>query len=104
MLTEGSVHVPALESTQQLYSVHNEGVDIHANDTDVIAMCLDNIATHLSDLAELWMRTAQNAFLPIREMVVALGPSQCCAMPFVHSLSGRDRICCPYFTGRKAWF
>ncbi len=118
VLTEGSVmHVPALESTQQeadtriilhtLYSVQNEGVDrvvIHANDTDVIAMCLYYGATHLSDLAELWVRTAQNAYLPIHEMVVALGPSQCCAMPFVHSLSGRDTTSYPYFTGKKGWF
>ena len=73
VLTEGSVtSVPALESTQQeadtriilhtLYSVQNEGVDrvvTHANDTDVIAMCLYYRATHLSDLAELWVRTTQ---------------------------------------------
>ncbi|KAF3852347.1 hypothetical protein F7725_005702 [Dissostichus mawsoni] len=38
----------------------------------------------------MWVRTGQNAYLPIHEMVVALGPSQCCAMPFIHSLSGRD--------------
>lgn len=118
VLTEGSVmDVPALESTQQeadtriilhtLYSVQNEGVDrvvIHANDTDIITMCLYYGATHLSDLPELWVRTAQNAYLPIHEMVVALGPSQCCAMPFVHSLSDRDTTSYPYFTGKKAWF
>ena len=118
VLTEGSVmHVPALESTQQeadtriilhtLYSVQNERVDrvvIHENDTDIIAMCLYYGATHLSDLAELWVRTAQNAYLPIHEMVVALGPSQCCAMPFGHSLSGRDTTSYPYFTGKNAWF
>ena len=118
VLTAGSVmDVPALESTQQeadtrifhhtLYSVQNEGVDrvvIHANDTDIITTCLYYGATHLSDLTELWVRTAQNAYLPIHEMVVALGPSQCCAMPFIHSLSGRDTTSYPYFTGKKAWF
>ena len=108
--------VPALESTQQeadtriilhtLYSVKNEGVDrvvIHANDTDIINLCLYYGATYLSDLPELWVRTAQNAYLPIYETVVALGHSQCCAMPFVHSLSGRDITSHPYFTGKKAW-
>ena len=91
--------VPALESTQQeadtriilhtLYSVKNEGVDrviIHANDTDIINLCLYYGATYLSDLPELWVRTAQNAYLPIHAMVAALGISQCCAMPFIHSL------------------
>ena len=61
-------------------------------------------ATYLSDLPELWVRTAQNAYLPIHDMVVALGHSQCCAMPFVHSLSGKDITSYPYFTGKNAWF
>ncbi|KAK1900297.1 Mitochondrial import inner membrane translocase subunit TIM21 [Dissostichus eleginoides] len=118
VLTAGSVmDVPALESTQQeadtriflhtLYSVQNEEVDrvvIHANDTDIITTCLYYGATHLSDLTELWVRTGQNAYLPIHKMVVALGPSQCCAMPFIHSLSGRDTTSYPYFTVKKAWF
>ncbi len=85
--------VPALESTQQeadtriilhtLYSVQNEGVDrvvIHASDTDIITMCLHCGATYLSDLPELSVRAAQNADLPIHEMVVAVGPSRCCAL------------------------
>ncbi|KAK1901168.1 Maltose/maltodextrin import ATP-binding protein MalK [Dissostichus eleginoides] len=109
--------VPALESTQQegdtriflhtLYSVQNEGVAkvvIHASDTDIITTCLYYGAMHLSDLTELWVRTGQNANLPIHEMVVALGPSQCCAMPCIHSLSGRDTTSYPYFTGKRAWF
>ena len=29
---------------------------------------------------------------------------QCCAMPFIHSLSGRDTTSYPFFTGKKAWF
>lgn len=73
VLTEGSVmDVSALESTQQedttriilhiLYSVQNEGVDrvvIHANDIDIIIMCLYYGATHLSDLPELWVRNVR---------------------------------------------
>ena len=61
-------------------------------------------ATHLHDLPELWVRTGQNAYLPIHEMVLALGPAQCRAMPFIHSLSGRDTTSYPFFTGKKAWF
>ena len=118
MLTAGSVvDIPALESIQQeadtrlilhaLYSVKNNGVDrvvIHANDTDIITTCLFYGATYLSDLSQLWVRTARDAYLPIHEMVAALGPSQCRAMPFIHSLSGRDTTSYPYFTGKMAWF
>ena len=82
-----------LESTQQeadtrvivhtLYSVQNEGVErvvIHANDTD-ITTCLYYGATHLHDLPELWVQRGQNAYLPIHEMVVALGPTVSCHAP-----------------------
>ena len=34
---------------------------------------------------------------------MALGLSQCRALPFVHSLSGRDTNSYPYFTGKKSW-
>lgn len=118
VLADGSVRdVPALESTQKeadtriilhtLYSVQNEGVGrvvIHANDTEIIVMCLYYGSTYLSTLPELWVKTTENAYLPIHEMVAALGPSLCCAMPFVHSLSGRDTTSYPYFTGKKSWF
>jgi hypothetical protein len=116
LLTEGSVtDVADLESTQQeadtrvilhsLYSVHHEEVDrviIHGNDTDII-MCLYYAATLLKDLPEQWVRTAPEAYLPIHEMALALGPSQCRALPFIHSLSGRDITSYPYFTAKKAW-
>ena len=99
---ESVVDVPALESTQKeadtwiilhtVYSVQKDGVDraiIHANDTDIITVCLHYGATLLSNLPELWVRTSHDTYLPIHEMVVALGTSRCRAMPFIHSLSGR---------------
>ena len=62
--------VPGLESTQQeadtrvifhtIYSVQNEGVDrviSHANDTDIIVICVYYACTLLKDLLELWDRT-----------------------------------------------
>ncbi len=38
-------------------------------------------------------------------MARALGPSQCCALPFIHCLSGRDSTSYPYYiyTGKKTW-
>jgi len=36
-------------------------------------------------------------------MSMTLGLSQCRALPFVHSLSGRDTNSYPYFTGKKSW-
>ncbi|XP_030833483.1 uncharacterized protein LOC105441519 [Strongylocentrotus purpuratus] len=114
---ESVMDVPALESTQKeadtrvilhtLYSVQNDKVErvvIHANDTDIIITCLHYGATYLKDLPELWIRTAKDSYLPIHEMVVALGASPCRAMPFIHSLSGRDTTSYPFFTGKKAWF
>ena len=118
VIKEGSVvDVPALESTQHeadtriilhtIYSVQSDMVDrvvIHANDTGVIIMCLYHAATHLQDLPELWVRTEQSAYLPIHDMVSELGLAQCRALPFIHSLSGRDTTSYPFFTGKKAWF
>lgn len=37
-------------------------------------------------------------------MVSALELAQCRALPFIHSLSGRDTTSYPFFTGKKAWF
>lgn len=48
-------------------------------DIDVIAVCQYYGETHLSDLAELWVKTTQNTYLPIHEMVMVLGPSRRCA-------------------------
>lgn len=52
---------------------------------------------------EFWVRTAHDVYLPVHEMAVRLGPSQCRALPFVHSLSGRDTTSYPYYTGKKSW-
>ena len=95
------MNVSALESTQQeadtriilytLYSAQKDKVErvvIYANDTDVIILCLFYAATHLKDLQELWVRTEQNAYLPIHHMVSALGLPMCRALAFIHRLSG----------------
>ena len=117
LITEGTVtDVAALESTQQeadtrvilhaVYSVQNEEVDrviIHANDTDIIVICVYYAATLLKDLPELWVRTARDCYLPIHEIAAALGPANSRGLPFIHSLSGRDITSYPYFTGKKAW-
>ena len=84
----------------------NEDVDriiIHANDTDIIVTCVYYACTLLSNLSELWVRTAPDNYLPIHEMCAALGPARCRALPFLHSLSGRDTTSYPYFTGKKMW-
>ena len=119
LLTKGSVtRVPSLESTQEeadtrillhaIYSVQNEDVQrviVHANDTDVIVMCIYYASTLLNDLEELWVRTGpDNYYLPIHQIAKSLGPAQCRALPFLHSLSGRDTTSYPYFTSKKGWF
>ena len=89
-----------------IYSVQNDGVDrvvIHGNDTDIIVICVYYAASILEDLPELWVRTAAETYLPIHQMAMALGPSKCRALPFIHSLSGRDTTSYPFFTGKKTW-
>ena len=108
--------VAALESTQQeadtrvvlhsIYSVQNEDVEriiIHANDTDIVIICVYYASTLLRDLPELWVRTARDSYLPIHGITAALGPASCRALPFIHSLSGRDTTSYPYFTRKKTW-
>ena len=106
LVTAGTVtDVAALESTQQeadtrvilhaIYSVQNEDVEriiIHANDTDIVVICVYYASTFLRD-----------SYLPIHEIAAALGPAISRALPFIHSLSGRDNTSYPYFTGKKTW-
>ena len=76
---------------------------IHANDTDIIVMSVYYVCTLLKDLPELCVRTAPDNYLPIHDICAALGPAQCHALPFLHSLSGRDATRYPYFTGKNVW-
>ena len=117
LVTKDSIsEVTALQSTHKeadqriilhaLYSFKHDNVErviIHASDTDIVTMCLHYKATHLEALSEMWIRTAPNTYLPIHEMVSALGTMSCRALPFIHSLSGRDTTSHLFFTGKKAW-
>ena len=80
-----------------------ERVIIYANDTDIITTCVYYAATLLKDLPELWVWTEHENYLPIHSIATALGPAQCRALPFIHSLSGRDATSYPYFIGKKIW-
>ena len=108
--------IAALESTQEeadtrvilhsMYSVQNDWVErviIYANDTDIITTCVYYAATLLKDLPELWVWTEHENYLPIHSIATALGPAQCRALPFIHSLSGCDTTSYPYFIGKKIW-
>ena len=70
-------------------------------DTDIVVICVYYASTLLRDLPELWVRTARDSYLPIHGIAAALGPASCRALPFIHSLSGRDTTSYPYFTGKK---
>ena len=45
----------------------------------------------------------RDIYLPIHDIAAALGPSTSRALPFIHSLSGRDTTSYSYFTGKKTW-
>ena len=57
-----------------MYSVQHDRVDkivIHANDKDIIVICVFYAATLLKDLSELWVRMSQDNYLPIHEISAA---------------------------------
>ena len=118
LVTAGIVtDVAALEPTQQeadtrviLHSIHSvqkedvERIIIHTNDTDtVVISCVYYASTLLRDLSELsmWVRTARGSYLPIHGIAAAVDPSTSHALPFIHSLSGRDTTSYSYCTGKK---
>ena len=76
-----------------VYTVQSQDVKrviLHANDTDVIVLCIYYSGTLLADLKEFWIRSKSETYLPIHEIAKAMGPQQCKVLPFIHSLSGRD--------------
>ena len=42
------------------------------------------------------MRTARDSYFPIHEIAAVLDPSKSRALPFIHSLSGRDTTSYPF--------
>ena len=54
-------------------------------------------------LPEVWVRSGPDSYLPIHLIVQSLGEKICLALPFIHSLSGRDITSYPYFTRKKGW-
>ena len=54
-------------------------------------------------MPEIWIRTERDAYLPIRDLVAALGIARSRSLPFVHSLSGRDTTSYFYFISKKVW-
>ena len=120
LLKSGKVsEVPQLASTQEeadtrmiLHAAHCLNVDgcdrlvVHANDTDVIVLFLYflSCSSEFEKCKELWIRTEFDCYLPIHELAENLGPSVCKALPFVHSMSGRDTTSYPYFYGKRSWF
>ena len=54
----------------------------------IISLCLDFTGTLLADLSELWIRTQKENILPVHEIARTMGPKQCMALPFIHSLCG----------------
>ena len=118
LLTNGSISlVPELESNQEeadtrllLHAVYatrvgTKRIVVLANDTDVVILSIYYFRTLLHEvgLHELWMKTEEDTYLPIHDIAFALDDEICRALPLLHSLSGRDTISYPYFTGKKAW-
>ena len=78
--------VPELQSTQEeadtrlilhaLHSVQHDGVKrviVHANDTDVIVICIYYACKMQDQLPEVWVRSGPDSYVPIHLIVQSLG-------------------------------
>ena len=54
-------------------------------------------------LSEVWVRSGPDSYLPIHLIAQSLGETVSLALPFIHSISGRDITSYPYFTSKKGW-
>jgi len=86
-----------LHSTYSTQHLHVTRIIVHADESDVIDLCIYYAATLLSGLKELWMRTEHDKYLPIHDIANALGPAQCKLL--INIVSGRDTTSSPQYTG-----
>ena len=117
LLTDGwCADVPELQSTQEeadtrlilhaLHSVQHDGVKrmiVHANDTDVIVICIYYTCKLQDQLPEVWVRSGPDSYLPMHLNAQSWEETMCLALPFIHRFSGRDITSNPYFTSKKGW-
>lgn len=119
LLSQGTVTpIPELESTQEeadtrivlqaMYAASVDGCDkliVHANDTDVIVILLyHSTVLKQAGFNEIWIRTSFQNYISIHQLAEGLGEELCKALPFIHSLSGRDTTSYTFFQGKKKWF
>ena len=69
----------------------------------MIVICIYYACKMQDQLPEVWVRSGPDSYLPIHLIVQSLGEKNCLALPFIHSLSGRDITSYPYFTSKKGW-
>ena len=49
----------------------------------------------------MWVKTEAGSYLPIHKIVKALGDQECCVLPFLHALSGKDDTSFIYNLGKR---
>lgn len=81
-------------------SLGTEPIVVYANDTDVIIMCI-YYTNRFESIKEMWVKTEAGSYLPIHKIVKALGDKECCVLPFLHALSGKDDTSFIYNLGKK---
>ena len=64
-----------------------ERVVVHSNDTDVIVMCI-YYASKCNSIEELWVRLAEDEYLPVHEVAEKFGPTDSRFLPLLHALTG----------------
>ena len=93
-----------------IYGNNTDGCDkliVHCSDTDVIIpLTYFTSKRLLLNYREIWVRTSACNYMPVHELLLvkALSPLICMALPFVHSLSGRDTTSYTTSHSEKSWF
>ena len=97
-----AVQLPSLESDHEetdmrllLYahlapSDHAQ-VTVQSPDTDVVVICVHMYSTIMCP--KLWFRAGVRRYIPINDIVSAIGPYLCKILPALYALTGCDSTC-----------
>ncbi len=86
----------------------NKSLIIKANDTDILVIAI-SVLPSLQELGliNLWLAFGQGAnlrWIPVHEVVSAIGPEKASGLPYFHAFTGCDVVSAFYGKGKKsAW-
>ena len=109
---EGDTHMllHAIKASKKLRPTTTSRLIVHSPDTDVLVL-LVHYFSRMSAFDECWMETGTITktldlrwFIPVRVIVVSLGPPLCESLPSIHALIGCDTVSSFFGIGKKITF